>query len=252
MKTTALIIIVLGGLALPLPAYADNTVCANAIFIVPSGSAHSGVLAVDGEVRWYTFQAKANRAYSITLENLTSRDIGAIGLGALQTDCAGTTASAWSTWDSEPVNGTAISGGDRRTVVATADTTIIIPVGPQAASLSFQIRVEETTLFSNWFFVGGDYSAFTLIRNTTASPVAFTILWRNSAGTIVASQLGLLAPNGSLYKNGRDFSGVLAAGSGTVEIIHNGTPDAIVASTTTLSTTTGLSFDSPFVRRVAR
>jgi hypothetical protein len=250
MKTA--LIIVLGWLAWPPSAYADNTACANAIFIVPGGSTHLGVLAVDGEVRWYTFQAKANRAYSITLENLTSRDIGAIGLGTLQTDCAGTPLSAWSTWDSEPVNGTPTSGGDRKSVVPNADTTINIPVGPQAASLSFQIRVEETTLFSNWFYVGGEYSPYTLIRNTTASSVGYTILWRNGAGAVVASQSGVLAPNGSVYKNGRDFSGVLAAGTGTVEILHNGTPDAIVASTTILSTTTGLSFDAPFVKRAAR
>jgi hypothetical protein len=55
---------------------------------------------------------------------------------------------------------------------------------------------------------------------------------------------GLSLPAGSILRS--------AAGSGTVEIVHDGPPDAIVASTTVLSPTTGLSFDAPFVKRVTR
>ena len=139
--------------------------------------------------------------------------------------------------------------------MATTDMSVYIPVGPDLATNSFRIHVEETTLLSNWFFVGGDYYAFTLLRNTTSlitgsNGIFDRINWRNSAGAIIASENGVLPPNGSVYKNGRDYPAVLAAVSGTVEIIHDGPADAIVASTTVMSPSTGLSFDAPFIRRI--
>jgi hypothetical protein len=118
-------------------------------------------------------------------------------------------------------------------------------------STTYAIRVVETTLFSNWFFLGGDYSSYTLIRNTTNVSVSYTINWRNGAGTVVSTQTGSLAPNGSTFVDARSQAGALAAVSGTVEIAHKGSMDAIMATTTVLSATTGLSFDTFFVKRTA-
>jgi hypothetical protein len=116
---------------------------------------------------------------------------------------------------------------------------------------TYEIRAVETTLFSNWFFLGGDYGAFTLLRNTMNTAVNYTINWRNTAGAIVATSSGSLAGNGSALLNARSFPGAVSAGSGTVEIVHNGSMDAIMATTTVLSTTTGLSFDTIFTKRTA-
>jgi hypothetical protein len=118
-------------------------------------------------------------------------------------------------------------------------------------STTYAIRVVETTLFSNWFFLGGDYSSFTLLRNTTNVSVNYTINWRNGAGTIVSTQTGTLAANGSTYVDARTQAGALASVTGTVEIAHDGSADAIMATCTTLSATTGLSFDTFFVKRTA-
>jgi hypothetical protein len=49
--------------------------------------------------------------------------------------------------------------------------------------------------------------------------------------------------------NARDHVNALLFSSGTVEILTDSTPGAIVASTTVLSGTTGLSFDAPFSTR---
>jgi hypothetical protein len=119
------------------------------------------------------------------------------------------------------------------------------------ASMSFRVRVVDTTLFSNWFFLGGDYSAYTLLRNTMRDSVNYTINWRNGAGAIVATQTGTLAGNASTYVDARTKAGALGAVSGTVEIAHNGSPDAIMATTTVLSATTGLSFDTFFSKRAS-
>jgi hypothetical protein len=46
-------------------------------------------------------------------------------------------------------------------------------------------------------------------------------------------------------------SGFVASGSGSVTITHGGMLGSVVANTTTIGATTGISFDSPFTTRVA-
>jgi hypothetical protein len=77
----------------------------------------------------------------------------------------------------------------------------------------------------------------------------YTLTWRNAAGEAVATISGALGADASTYINARDVPAALASVCGTVEITHTGSPEAIVASTTVLSITTGLSFDAPFVQR---
>ena len=104
-------------------------------------------------------------------------------------------------------------------------------------------------LYAQPFVSSGDYSAFTLIRNTTSSDLHYTVNWRDGAGSIVGTIRGTLAGNGSAFVNARDVAGALAAGHGTIEIAHDSSPDAVVATTTVLSATTGLSFDTVFAKR---
>jgi hypothetical protein len=114
----------------------------------------------------------------------------------------------------------------------------------------FRVRVVETTLFSDWFYVGADYSAYTLIRNSMDSGLNYVVNWRNAGGAVVATTGMLpLAGNGTMFFDARSFAGALAVGHGSVEIAHTGPPGAISASTTVLSATTGLSFDAPFTAR---
>ena len=135
--------------------------------------------------------------------------------------------------------------------IAPANGAEYIKVTPHTAgqSFAFRLKLVETTLYSNWFFVGGDYNAYALLRNTTKVTVNYTINWRNAAGTIVAFSTGSLPSNGSVFKNARDFPAVLGAVSGTVEIVHDGSAGAIMATSTILSVSTGLSFDTIFQAR---
>ena len=104
-------------------------------------------------------------------------------------------------------------------------------------------------MFCPWFFIAGDYNAFSLIRNTTSSSVNYTVNWRNSAGAIVGTTSGAIAGNGSAALNARTFVNPLTTPNGTIEIAHDGSEDALKASTTTLSASTGLSFDALFEQR---
>src|SRR5262249_15315354 len=105
---------------------------------------------------------------------------------------------------------------------------------------TYDVRIIETTMFCPWFFIAGDYNAFTLIRNTTDTAVNYTINWRNSAGTIVGTSGGSIAGNGNAALNARTFVNPATTPNGSVEIVHDGSEDALKASTTTLSGTTGL------------
>lgn len=248
----------LAGFALSAAAYADNTTCGTATILVPDGSTQSGTLASSSDHRWFRFVAKAGRSYSIMAEHRSGSDVGGtIFLTTPNTDCAGTGLPAGTTLVSahsiEPVSYTTTGAG--RWTLMTGNSNnfeAFFSLTGGAAGQDWSIRIEDTTLFSNWFYLGGDYNAYTLLRNTTSSSITYTMNWRNSAGTIVATQTATLAANGSAYKNARDFAAAVAAGSGTVEIAHTGTPDAILASTTVMSQATGLSFDAPFSRRGRR
>ena len=72
--------------------------------------------------------------------------------------------------------------------------------------------------------------------------------WRSDKGLIVGTASVTIPARGVVYRDARvatDRSVV----AGSVEIAHDGEPQAIVGSQTTLSVTTGLSFDTLFFQR---
>ncbi len=116
-----------------------------------------------------------------------------------------------------------------------------------ASARAYGLRVVETTLWTNWFFVAGDYSSFTLLRNTTGAPINATLTWRSLAGTVVGTQTLVIPAYGLVVPDAR--TAVSGATSGSVEIGHDGEPQALVGSQTTLSGSTGLSFDTVLSQR---
>lgn len=236
-------------------AWANNLTAATAYSIKPGGTASEGFLDGSNTARWYRFSSVSGRSYCVETNGGVYFDTAA----ALDIDTElfvyradATTVIGSNDDDLQEPFGFFTS---RVCFVASASETINIKVTQSSfapgASMSFRVRAVETTLFSNWFFLGGDYSAYTLLRNTTNSSVNYTINWRNGAGAIVAIQTGTLTANASTYVDARTKGGALAAVSGTVEIVHNGSPDAIMATTTVLSATTGLSFDTLFTKRAS-
>ena len=120
---------------------------------------------------------------------------------------------------------------------------------PRPGLFSYLVRLIETTQFSSWFFQGGDYNSFVLLRNTTYTTINFVIRWFDPAGTEVAtSGTQSVAPNGGVGLNSKTF--VPAANiNGTVAITHDGPPGGLVGQMTSLSATTGLGFDSTMFTR---
>ena len=132
------------------------------------------------------------------------------------------------------------------------------PANASFENREYTLRFVETTLWTNWFFTGGDYSSFTLLRNTTNLPVVANLRWKAASGADVGTPvLSLSIPaNGVVIYDARSIMScpaptACAAASGSVEVAHSGSPEAIVGSQTTLSGSTSLSFDTLFFQRRA-
>jgi Iron/manganese superoxide dismutases, alpha-hairpin domain len=255
MKRVCLLLLVLVGLSTPRNARADNTTAGTGYSLAIGGPPAEGQVSQTGPVdRWYSVgNVQAGRSYCAQTQAGvffdTSPNAGrADTVLTIYHDGPGSVIGTNdNTMDVEPGN------WDLSRVCFRADTTerVFVQVQATGGSVTFNFRVQvvETTLFSNWFFLGGDYGAFTLIRNTTNVTVNYTVNWRNGAGAIVGTTSGALPANGSTFLNARGVPGAVAAVNGNVELAHDGSPGAIVATTTVLSGTTGLSFDTVFLPR---
>ena len=129
---------------------------------------------------------------------------------------------------------------------------VFVKVIPHNASAvaTVMVRFVETTLYCPWFFVAGDYNAFSLIRNTTTTTLSGVVVtWRGLNGAVAGTTTIAIPANGTVILNARDFINPLVFSNGSVEIAHTGSPEELTASTTTLSGTTGLGFDALFTQR---
>jgi hypothetical protein len=120
--------------------------------------------------------------------------------------------------------------------------------GGDASTL--RIRFLETTLFCPWFFVAGDYNAFSLIKNTSDAALnGIVVTWNGLNGVQAGTTTVNIPANGTAILNARDFVNPATFSNGSITIAHPGSPEQIVGSTTTLSGTTGLGFDAVFTQR---
>jgi hypothetical protein len=149
---------------------------------------------------------------------------------------------------SDGVTALASPGPSRQCFIAPASETLLFHVTQlDAANRAYRFSVAATTVAADWFFIGGDYSSFTLLRNTTADVVHAMVTWRDPTGAAIGSEAVTLQPGAVYQRDARAAAGGGPAGS--VTVAHDGEPGAIVGSQTTLSGANGLSFDALFQDR---
>lgn len=236
----------------PVQLFAQNVSAGHAAHLTIGQQAVVQDLANSASQGWFDFQARAGRSYCVSV---TFSQMSQLRAGMTQGDpnvtvyqMDGTTVVATNDdIDTEPD----ASLQSRACFIwpNVAITGYIKVAQSQDIANTYDVRIIETTMFCPWFFIGGDYNAFTLIRNTTDTAVNYTINWRNSGGTIVGTTNGAIAGNGNVALNARTFVNPATTVNGGIEIVHDGSEDALKASTTTLSGTTGLSFDALFEQR---
>jgi hypothetical protein len=141
-------------------------------------------------------------------------------------------------------------GTRRACFVAPVTESVLVKVTQSdTSSRSHLLVVTETTLWANWFYIGGNYSSYTILRNTTESSVTATVTWRGADGAPVGTKSVVIPPRGVVYYDARPPTTSGAGAAGSVEVAHDGEPQALVGSQTTISATTGLSFDTLLMQR---
>jgi len=142
--------------------------------------------------------------------------------------------------------------GDGFVATATQAHTVRIAQNGVPTSYSCATIIQETTLFSPWFFrdPANGYDGFVEIRNNHSATVTGIVVTAfNSNGSAAGSTTLAIPGNGTALVQ---VSGLSAAtGFGSVRIASPQRPGTIIANLTTLSGVTGLSFDASFTRRAS-
>jgi hypothetical protein len=252
IRRSSALVLMMSGL-LPLAAAAQNTTVSTALAI-GIGQEPVWLTLPDGTspARWYTADVSQGRSYCVETglapsSNYWMADTRLTIFAADGSTQLGTNDQA----DTEP----ALTRGSRVCWISPGHGWFFAKVegsGAQGPSVvrNVTLRAVETTMWSPWFFQAGDYNAFVLMRNTTELPVNFTVTWHNAAGVQVGTYSGTAAAHAGVALNSRVYvSNPETNSAGTVDVAHDGSPEALVGQVTTISGSTGINFDSPFHQR---
>jgi hypothetical protein len=237
---------------LPLAAVAQNTTSAAPVHLMIGQTLSTNICnnmgtCPSGIQRWFDFQPREGRSYCVEAFNTDGAFATPTRVTVYHSDASTVTVS------NAPIGAEPYANlQSRACFIATLSSGITQFIKVDAPSMSpgqisVAVRLVETTLFCNWFFIGGDYNAFTEIRNTSDQTLSLSMTFRDLNAVVRGTTGPTLVGNGGGLVNARDV--VTGTTDGTLEIAHVGSPDAIVASVTTMSSTTGLSFDNPCVQR---
>ena len=203
-----------------------------------AGARSSFTLNGSADDYWLSIEAVGGRSYcALRAASATAQTTATVTLTALRGDAATSLATSAGV---TPMN----------CFIAPATETVYVKTTQSDHSRRpHLILVNETTLWANWFFIGGSYSSYSLLRNTTDADVHAVITWRSDTGAQAGTETITIPGHGVVFRNARDKVGG-GTTAGSIEIAHDGEPEALVGSQTTLSAVTGLSFDTlTFQRR---
>ena len=201
-----------------------------------AGGSTSFALTGAADQRWMAIEAVARRSYCAqVMPRRDAVDRATPTLSALRADGA-------------TLLGGGTPGAVRACFVAPASETVLFKVTQtDVGERRYRLTSVETTQWANWFFIGGDYSSFTLLRNVTDATLYVTLTWRGANGIVAGTESVAIGAGGVYHRDARAAASAAIAGS--VEVAYTGEPQALVGSQTTLSATTGLSFDTIFMQR---
>lgn len=248
IKSVWVCCVVLGFLGASYPAEAANTSIATAYQAV-LGEKRSQTLGA-GEAGYYGIVLQPDRSYAAFCWEPSFEgqvQVGACGLDVrtssnvvISTDGGGepTPKGGWS------VTFYMLHGNDAIHFLRIANQS------PDATTQTVSFMVLETTLASPWFFVSsiGGYDAYVEIRNQSWNPVTLTVTAWTMAPPLRPAKTLMIGPNDTAIVALSSLG--IASGSGSLTITHNAMPGTIVANTTSLSATTGLSIEAAFTPRM--
>jgi hypothetical protein len=249
------ILLMLTAIALGCPGLAhavNNTI--NSATPVALGELHSQTMNA-GDFAYFGFLARAGRSYAAACWVPTAD--GSVRPGVISSGCTisfrnnsdiPVPALEMTGLSAEP----SVGNGEVVGWVATATSSFFVRVN-SAASGTMRVLIVETTLFAPWYFVSVEsgYEAFVEIKNNTSVSISVTVSALTPGGNAAGSgaKTITLAANGNIaIAVGATFG--ITTGNGGLQIASNAAPGGVTANVTTLSTMTGLSFDSPAAPRM--
>jgi hypothetical protein len=238
--------LVVGLASLPVSALAENNTAPLAKNVLIGSISTDALGAAPADQNWFRYQVKAGRSYCVEVDNGEAEtSIRDTVLAVLRAD--GTTSIGT---NDDVTDEPAASLLSRFCYIATAseDNLAEVTAGGTGTAGTFRVRIVDTTLFCPWFFSGSTFEAFILVKNTTTTARSATVTLYSPTGTIVGTQTGTAPVNGSynLQVSAPSPTGFgLSSANGGVQIAHNGPPGALIANVTSLSFTSGVSFDTP-------
>jgi hypothetical protein len=240
-------LLVLGLASLPVSAVAapPSAVLAKNVLI---GSVSTDALgAAPADQNWFRYQVKAGRSYCVEVDNgETETSIRDTVLDIFASD--GVTSLGHNDDVTDEPSASLLS---RVCYIAgvSEDNLAKVTAGATGTNGTFRVRVVDTTFFCPWFFSGSGFEAFVLIKNTTGTARSVTVSLYQPSGAAVGAPLSGTAPvNGSfnIQVSAAPPNGFgLGSANGSVQIAHNGPPGGLIANVTSLSFTSGVSFDTP-------
>lgn len=234
------------------PAWADNTICANALPLIV-GSTDTDTLPSSGNIYFKT-RLTANRSYIFWVyAPFTDASIGSPSVDvALFSDIGCTTAALnTSTTEREPLDNITGADVDQMAIKPATSGTYVFRVNNNIAlTYAVQVVVIETTLFSPWWFVGGNNQAFITLRNNMDATTIATVRIYASNGTICQNVDLSIPANGTNFLRVNDYAACVTSGFGSAAIAFHGPPAGFAANTTVIDAVAGVSFDEPFTPRM--
>lgn len=239
--------------ALPLPAMAGLNVSQPLAYPMQAGQRITETVAASTEA-WFQYRLTGGHSYCVEVDNSANMASSFSGFDtriALY-DSNGTTPLGFnnnidSGMEPRAVWGSRICFIDA-SVAATSHDVFVRVYIVNGWPGTFDLRLVETTLFGSLLYTYGDFNGSIQIRNTTSASLDFKLTFRNSAGVVIATPPAVsLAGNASVNLAAKTYVGANVLGS--IEIAHTGSSEAIAANVTSLSMSTGLSFDNPFIKR---
>ena len=246
--SVAVLAMLVGIAFVPGTAHALNDSCANA-HTRPIG--YQFTSTGSGISRYYRFLATSGLSYHVSTAPVGANDGMPEFCDAAvyaDTTCAAEIATAGDE-DSNDLGG----DGDGFVATVTGPHTALIVHDVSPIVFACVAIIQETTLFSPWFFreAANGYDGFVEIRNNDTVAIDGVVVTAfASNGTAAGSTTLSIAANGTALVQVSAL-GVPASGFGSVRIATPHRPGTVVANITTLSGVTGLSFDAPFSRRVS-
>jgi hypothetical protein len=140
-------------------------------------------------------------------------------------------------------------GGDGDSMLPTTGGSYYVRTSNfSAGTATINVMVVENTLFSPWWYVlaASGYDSWVQIRNNTTQTITVTLRAYSNTGALLGSTSTAISANGVALVQ----MSTIASGAGSASLTFAGPPGSIAANTTTLSGSTGLSFDAPFAPRM--